>query len=260
MQNFIDSYYEYWNALQPPAYFEILLLGVIFYAWMFCSLVLQIVLHEGGHCIFGLLTGYQLISFRIFNITFLKESGSLRIKFYRMLGSGGQCLMKPPKYSIKKNRFILYMMGGVIVDALVFLFCVKMILSPLTISFTIRMLFVITSLFAIGSMLVNGIPRWRGMINNDGSLLYYLLKEKQAVRSGFIQLDIIPEMQLGATYKDLPENIIRVPEDADLTNGLIAWHKTLESYYYMDKRQWDKALCCINELEENSQKYNKLLM
>ena len=167
--------------------------------------------------------------------------------------------MKPPKYSIKKNRFILYMMGGVIVDALVFLFCVKMILSPLTISFTIQMLFVITSLFAIGSMLVNGIPRWRGMINNDGSLLYYLLKEKQAVRSGFIQLDIIPEMQLGATYKDLPENIIRVPEDADLTNGLIAWHKTLESYYYMDKRQWDKALCCINELEENSQKYNKLL-
>jgi len=89
-----------WNELvQKLAKIEALEVVGIFAGSIVCTLVafiLQIVLHEGGHLLFGLLSGYRFVSFRIFNWTLIRQEGKFRLKRFGIAGTGGQCLMLPP--------------------------------------------------------------------------------------------------------------------------------------------------------------------
>ena len=69
---------------------------VVVYISFLLSYFLQIVVHEAGHLVFGLLTGYQYSSFRIGSFMWVKLDGKIRLKRYSMSGTGGQCLMAPP--------------------------------------------------------------------------------------------------------------------------------------------------------------------
>ena len=88
-----------WNELvQKLAKIEALEVVGIFAGSIVCTLVafiLQIVLHEGGHLLFGLLSGYRFVSFRIFNWTLIRQEGKFRLKRFGIAGTGGQCLMLP---------------------------------------------------------------------------------------------------------------------------------------------------------------------
>ena len=44
------------------------------------SIFLQVLLHEGGHLVCGLATGYRFVSLRIFNLTFIRKDGKLCIE------------------------------------------------------------------------------------------------------------------------------------------------------------------------------------
>ncbi|MFT4145749.1 MAG: hypothetical protein QM644_14950 [Mobilitalea sp.] len=55
------------------------------------------------------------------------------------------------------------------------------------------------------------------------------------------QLLIAKQLMDGYTYKELPEEVYVVCDREDLTNSIIGYHKILESYYYMDRKEWDKA-------------------
>lgn len=52
------------------------------------SIFLQVLLHEGGHLVCGLATGYRFVSFRIFNLTFIRKDGKLCIKRFSLAGTG----------------------------------------------------------------------------------------------------------------------------------------------------------------------------
>ena len=62
-----------------------------------------IIIHESGHLVTGLRSGYEFISFRIGSITFIKENGKLSRKKFNIAGTGGQCLMMPPRPSEKNS-------------------------------------------------------------------------------------------------------------------------------------------------------------
>ena len=66
---------------------------VLFYA----AFVLQTIIHEGGHLVFGLLTGYRFCSFRIFNLMWIRGKEGIRFKRLSLAGTGGQCLMAFPE-------------------------------------------------------------------------------------------------------------------------------------------------------------------
>lgn len=48
------------------------------------SIFLQVLLHEGGHLVCGLATDYRFVSFRIFNLTFIRKDGKLCIKRFSL--------------------------------------------------------------------------------------------------------------------------------------------------------------------------------
>ena len=65
------------------------------------SLFLLVTIHEGGHLVCGLLSGYRFVSFRLFNLTVIRSEGRLRVKHFAVAGTGGQCLLSPPDLPLK---------------------------------------------------------------------------------------------------------------------------------------------------------------
>ena len=79
------------------------------FLWLALAIVLyilQLILHEAGHYLFGRLTGYTFVSFRIDNYTWIKENGKLVLKRFKIPGTGGQCLMMPPKEDINGDNMM----------------------------------------------------------------------------------------------------------------------------------------------------------
>ena len=109
---------EFMEKLKGIAVLE--LLGVIAFS-LFSAFVggfLQIVIHEAGHLVAGLLSGYKFISFRIFNYTILKTAEGLKVKKFGISGTGGQCLMTPPDGPAEDLKFVFYNLGGVLFNLL----------------------------------------------------------------------------------------------------------------------------------------------
>ena len=83
---------------------------------IYAAYFLQIIIHEGGHLVFGLLTGYRFSSFRIGSVILTKDGGKFRIGSFSMAGTGGQCLLYPPEEKDGKTPYVLYNLGGVIMN------------------------------------------------------------------------------------------------------------------------------------------------
>ena len=64
---------------------------------VYVVMTLQIIIHEAGHLLFGLFTGYSFSSFRIFSWMWVKEEEGIRFRHLSIAGTGGQCLLAPPE-------------------------------------------------------------------------------------------------------------------------------------------------------------------
>lgn len=56
---------------------------------LYAAFFLQIIIHEAGHLIFGLLSGYRFCSFRIGSLMWIKKEGKLQLKRYSIAGTAG---------------------------------------------------------------------------------------------------------------------------------------------------------------------------
>ena len=93
--------------------------------WMLIAVliafILHIILHEGGHLVTGLLTGYRFVSFRFLNFTLINKDGRLQWRNFELAGTGGQCLMAPPDKPLEEINTRWYNAGGVLANILIVL-------------------------------------------------------------------------------------------------------------------------------------------
>ena len=66
----------------------------LLFVLMYGFILLHIALHEAGHLVFGLLSGYSFCSYRIFSLMWIKEGEKLRLRRFSLAGTGGQCLLE----------------------------------------------------------------------------------------------------------------------------------------------------------------------
>ena len=99
---------------------ELLPIGWMLIA-LFIAFVLHIILHEGGHLVAGLLTGYRFVSFRFFNFTLIRKDGRLQWRNFELSGTAGQCLMAPPDKPLEQIDTRWYNAGGVLVNVILVL-------------------------------------------------------------------------------------------------------------------------------------------
>ena len=76
---FIMVWYIDNSSADAPLYQEILSLAGLFLG-MYVALFFHMIVHEAGHLVFGLMTGYKFCSFRIASFMWLKENGKLKMK------------------------------------------------------------------------------------------------------------------------------------------------------------------------------------
>lgn len=215
---------------------------------MYVSVFLEMAIHELGHLVFGLLTGYKFLSYRIGSFTFIKENGNLTIKRYSLPGTGGQCLMAPPEYS-ENFRFLLYNAGGAIfnfISSLLFLILFFLFsFLPFLSSFLLMTVFI-----AIGLGLMNIVPLIYG---NDGSNIANIRKSEIEKKSFWAQMEMVALQSEGARLKDMPSDVfpVRRKEEIDgiMSSAALAYYES----YLMDRGQFEDALALSREVLSSSQ-------
>ena len=125
---------------------------------IYASFLVHIVLHEAGHLVCGLISGYRFLFFRIYSLMLVKNEGKLRLKKFKIAGTAGQCIMLPPDgTAYEEIPFFLYNSGGVLSN-LIFsaIFALMYIAVPLPPMFNV----VFPTLSVLGMVLAvtNGIP------------------------------------------------------------------------------------------------------
>lgn len=199
------------SKVNTPNIILLLIAGVVVF-------ILQVIIHEAGHLVFGLLSGYKFISFRIFDFKIIKDqNGELKIRFERLAGTGGQCLMRAPEYVEGKFKYKLYLLGGVTFN-LVFSIVFWLVLpSYYTLLF---------ALIGFALAFLNLIP----MGFNDGMTFYHASKDETTRFILFLQLEYVYYQSIG---KNL---LIEQPEIVEKINSL----EIIKNNYLTDSLEFIK--------------------
>ena len=219
---------------------------IIFGVAFLLSVFLQLILHEFGHYLFGKMTGYSFVSFRVGSFLLLKKDDKLQWKRFMIPGTAGQCLMKPPQ---DKKPFVWYNMGGVIVNIMVAtLACI----AQIAFSDNVILSNFFSGLFIAGILLAlsNGIPLKLSGMPNDGYNVFYMLKNKSDLDAFINQLIINGEQTQGKRLSELPATLFDVDFDDDLSNPQVCGMLYFKGLYLQDLGEFELAQALYTQLIE----------
>ena len=227
---------------------DLISLGVLIIG-MYVGLFLQLTIHEAGHLVFGLISGYRFSSFRIGSFMWLKENDKIVCKKLSLAGTGGQCLMVPPQMQDGKIPVILYNLGGCIMNLVasaVFLIIYLLIPNGTMISLFCLMMVLI----GVAIALMNGIPLRLGTVDNDGYNALSLGKNPDAMGAFWLQLKVNEQIAKGIRLKDMPDEWFAVPDDEAMQNSMVATQGVLAANRLMDQQRFSEADRLIAHLLE----------
>ncbi|MHC5230069.1 hypothetical protein ACYSNW_17535 [Enterococcus sp. LJL99] len=212
--------------------FLLLIISAIFFY------IFHIIIHEAGHGVFGKLTGYKMVSFRVFSFMWVWENkGSISFKRLKVPGTLGQCLMAPPNYQKGKFPFRLYLLGGVLMNLIFSLIVGVFFLSRSPFA----ALFVLIGIFIF---LTNLIP----FGFNDGMSLKIASSSENQQYLLYLQFEVNYQLTSGKTYLDLPkEYFCLVPIDKK-TTYFNDYQKFLLLGLYLENKDWEDVGKILNHL------------
>lgn len=218
---------------------QFLVLMAVMILLFYLSFLVQTAIHEGGHYLFGKLTGYSFVSYRFADLMWKRENGRVALKRFSLAGTGGQCLMEPPGNIDDDVPFVLYNMGGVIlntVTACIFLFIGLQIKGPFLRAFVLML-----AAAGIYQALLNGLPAVSTVINNDGTNTLEMMRDKKVMRPFMIQLKITAQSNDGVRLKDMPAEWFRLPAPQEMDNAITASLGIMAENRLMDEHRFHEA-------------------
>lgn len=205
----------------------------------------NIVLHEAGHLVGGLLTGYKFLSFRIFNITLMKDADGWHWKKYDIGGTMGQCLMSPPCHT--DVPYFWYNAGGVAVNLIIAIISATLLFSIdlSAIPFSICAMFLGTSIWFF---LMNGIPMTPGGVPNDGKNILILWRHPEQRKHFHDMFAVAAEQSIGKRTCEMPDEWF---ESKPVAQGSTVMEISARSLHYarlMDEMRFTEAREIAEEL------------
>lgn len=164
--------------------------------------------HELGHLLFGFLTGYKFVYFKLLNTLFYKREGKWTSHSEKSGGALGQCLMQPDFKYTDKMPYFLYNAGGVIINLLLAAVCLAFVFIYGQNDFLITGV-IVNAVF----LLVNAIPV-RSM-QNDGYNIASIAKSLNCKKAYYTEMKSTAAMLEGKNFTDMPEEFFCV-EATDL--------------------------------------------
>ena len=234
------------SGIDVPELLAAIAVGV---ASLMVSVALLVVIHEAGHLVCGLASGYSFVSFRIFSLTFIREAGRLRVKRFSLAGTGGQCLLCPPDLPLEKIPVVWYNAGGLLANIVAFVAVLP--LMWLDVSPFVKEFACIFLLVDAGLLLINGIPMQSSGMGNDAYNMIALRRNLAAKRGVMLQLRANSLIQSGVRPKDMPEGWFAVPERVDYSNALEVSVPLMEASRLLDMERWEDAYEAFGDLYEH---------
>ena len=205
------------------------------------ALILGIAIHEAGHLIFGLMTGYKFSSYRIFSLMWIKdENNKIKLKRFKLAGTGGQCLMIPPDMKDGKIPSTLYNLGGVFANIIIgiLFFVLFLIFINIQILALVMIIFCITNItFAMS----NGIPMTASGVDNDAKNAISVKEDPEAMRAFWIQMKINEKISKGTRLKDMPDEWFILPSKEKMQNSMIAAIAVFAANKLVEEKRFEEA-------------------
>lgn len=215
------------------------------------SLASAVIVHEFGHLIFGLLTGYTFAAIGFGHHLFLRRDGRMRRFVYKLPGALGFCAMEVPDMKDGGFPFALYLSGGAFGNAFFALVCIFAFAFGIgngVLFFPHAFLFpaFVNAYLAIVSIL----PIKTKFLNTDGKQLFDLLKHKN-IRKSFWACEKISAAQYrGVKFEDIPSEWFNETDD---TQSVYA--ASIRAVRFLARTETDepKEVCALieKELSEN---------
>ena len=213
---------------------------LIIFLSIYITMYIQLIIHELGHLIFGLVSGYSFSSFRIGNIMLLKCGKKLKIKKLKIAGTAGQCLMTPPEMKDGNIPTLLYNLGGALLNLIscIFFFIIYLFVKNNNLLSAAIELSIAYGLYFAA---INAIPMKTGTIDNDGYNAISLRTNKDAQQAFWIQLKLNELQSKGIRLKNMPEEWFYIPKPSAMKNSLIATIAVLTCNRLMDQHNFEEA-------------------
>jgi len=207
----------------------------------------SVVLHELGHLVCGKLTGYRFQSFRILNLLWTRdERGKLKVTRCRgVAGILGQCLMVPCEDE-RDFKFKLYNLGGGLMNLMISAAAaVPFFMTDNAVAKNVLFAIAYTGLFIGLSSLI---PRWEGLVPNDGANIQKASKPEAAKHGLYLMLKVNAEMSAGKRITDYDDDTFKtdLPGSDDIGNYFVAYTVMLRASQ-------------LEERGDYAQSYNELL-
>ena len=211
------------------------------------SVLLHTIIHEGGHLVFGLLSGYEFLSFRVLSFTTVKKDGKLSVKKLNIPGTAGQCLMYPPLWKDgEKYPYLAYNLGGGLFNIIFSLLAVPLFFTGSALWGWVAGFFIFTGVtFAV----TNLIPMTVG-VPNDGKNVKDCRKSLIAQKALYLQLKMNADLSDGARLKELPLEMLQIEmQEESEKSGLVVGLRLYEIYWYMENGMDEEAKALLTEME-----------
>jgi hypothetical protein len=212
----------------------------VFIVLMLFTSFFTTLIHEAGHLVFGLVSGYEFFSFRIFNIVLIRQDGAYKIRRFGIAGTAGQCLMKPPPWVGNTFPYFLYNFGGVIMNlagSVVFYIVALLVAgNPFLLSFFLMMCFQ-----GVFCAISNGIPDTIRGLPNDGKNIVDYGKSTAALREFWFTLQIIISMNNNVRMKDLPADWFPPISENELRSNAPLPFALIHLDRFLEEEKWEEA-------------------
>lgn len=237
----------------------LLLLGCLLLIYF--AFFVNVCLHETGHMIFGLLTGYRFSSIRFGSFMLVKAGEKVKPKRMSVPGTLGQCLMRPPAGSGCDFPTTLYNLGGILVNGIVVCGCLTWYAllpekdGPGSI---VPMAFVLTGLTMI---VTNGVPFRE--LSTDGANALLLKRDRNARRAFRNSLEIVNALADGRSAEELPEGFFAYAEGMPFDNPLVTGQAVSRMGWLVQRKRFREAYefgSLILETAESTHELHELLL
>ena len=212
-------------------------------------LLITILIHEIGHLVFGLFSGYGFVHFEILGLSLEKINSGVRIRKYKNIPVG-QCLMYPKKISCNPSAMIV---GGPVFNVLTGVVVIVIGIGLDGIVFKTVLI-----CFALLNISLAVFNLFLGSDECDGKTFLEIRRSKELKKAFNDILTICRFLRDGRSYMDMPEKLFECCMLSDCSS--IRKEKAIHSYRYVyEKRKsiWNPQ--CAGEkyaefIEENVKK------
>ncbi len=237
------------NPLAEGRFGVRLLIYAGFLIFMCVVIVAQLILHEAGHLIARLLSGYKFSSFRVFSFMWLRDGNRIRLCRLSIAGTGGQCLMTPPPMKDGKIPVMLYNLGGPLMNLILAIASaiISVAVGIMTLPGVLLMIFAAAGLtFAI----TNGVPMHTGTVELEQA--DELMEHMLGIESGIIgvhrNLLICDRM-----YIELITDCLREVIDSMRTPELVQFMKLMKKFPSVLRTQYVYYLLCERDFSASEE-------